>query len=43
VGFFPCDVHADGRFLVVTPVNTETPVSTPVTIALNWQAGFTHR
>ena len=43
VGFFPYDVHADGRFLVVTPVNTETPVSTPVTIVLNWQAGLKQR
>jgi hypothetical protein len=42
-GFFPYDVHADGRFLVVTPVNTETPVSTPITIVLNWQAGLKQR
>jgi len=38
VGFFSYDVSADGRFLLYTPSEVDTPASSPVTIVLNWQA-----
>ena len=39
-GFFPYDVHPDGRFLVSMPAAGEAAVSSPLTIVLNWQAGL---
>ena len=41
-GYFPYDVSPDGRFLLVTPSETEAPTSSPVTIVLNWQAALKH-
>jgi hypothetical protein len=40
VGFFPYDVSPDGRFLLYTPSEGDTPASSPVTIVLNWQAAL---
>ena len=42
VGFFPYDVAADGRFLVLTPVAASDQTS-PVTVVLNWQAALPPR
>ena len=39
-GFFPYDVHPDGRLLISMPTAGEAPVSSPLTIVLNWQAGL---
>jgi eukaryotic-like serine/threonine-protein kinase len=40
VGFSPYDVSPDGRFLLSTIAETESPMLSPVTIVLNWQAGL---
>ena len=40
VGFFPYDVNPNGRFLLSTLAETDSPLSSPVTIVLNWQAGL---
>jgi eukaryotic-like serine/threonine-protein kinase len=34
--FFQYDVAADGRFLINTPADPDTPSSTPITVVLNW-------
>ena len=39
-GFFPYDVSADGRFLMNAVAETDTPVSSPITVVLNWTAGL---
>lgn len=40
VGFGPYDVAADGRFLMLTPVDDAPRTSSPITLVLNWQAGL---
>ena len=39
-GFFPYDVSPDGRFLISQPTAEDAPVSSPLTIVLNWQASL---
>ena len=39
-GVFPYDISADGRFLLNTISEAAPPTASPVTIALNWQAGL---
>ncbi|MEQ1947970.1 MAG: protein kinase [Bryobacteraceae bacterium] len=40
-GYFPYDVGADGRFLINTLPEPNASVPTPITVFLNWAAGFT--
>lgn len=43
VGFFPYDITADGRFLMLMPAEGGAATSSPITIVLNWQAGLPAR
>jgi Tol biopolymer transport system component len=43
VGFYPYDVTADGRFLMLSPAEDAAQASSPVTVVLNWQAGLIAR
>jgi serine/threonine protein kinase/Tol biopolymer transport system component len=42
VGYFPYDVSPDGRFLLYTPSEVDTPAPAPLTILLNWQSELKH-